>query len=271
MTLTTRCSVPLAWACRPSRSIATSTGLWSCSTRLAARGRPAALEFRRCARYVRPAWDDFSSSVRRAELLDAARTRHGGLPIFASVAALCDEGDHDGRPTGQTETCSTLAAPAGTTGECRDLNMGATCDFACDPNGQSGHCRAQAAIHGHTTTDDVSTFRCSHGADGPEWTQIADCAGGATAAGVGIDPSDNSQFILNNGQTMPVVSFGFEIYGDDTAEELMGIALDKVSGTSFHRARPQLTGCYGRSRLAEREHGVTRGDIFVRLSDTVSH
>lgn len=218
-----------------------------------------------CTAACRTAWDDFSSSACRAEVLgtagtDATSQRLAG--IFASVSALCQQ--DGGRPAGQTGTCPRLAAPAGTTGECRDLNMGATCDFACDPDAQSGHRRAQTAIHGHTTADNVATFRCSHGGDAPEWTQIADCAGGPTAAAVGLDPSDNSQFILNNGQTMPVVSFGFEIYGDDTAEELMGIALDQGVRNFFASVLASNQPGVGRKiATMEREHGVTREEIFL--------
>jgi hypothetical protein len=138
-----------------------------------------------CTAACREAWDDFSSSTCRAELLgttgtDATSQRLAA--IFDAVSALCEEsGD---RPADQTGTCPRLAAPVGTTGECRDLNMGATCEFACDPaDGQSGHRRAQAGI-----TDSVATFRCSHGDNGPEWTQLADCTGGATAVAVGLDP-----------------------------------------------------------------------------------
>lgn len=76
--------------------------------------------------------------------------------------------------------------------------------------------------------------------------------------------SDSSQFILNNGQTMPAVSFGFEIYGDDTAEELMGIALDQGVRNFFASVLASNQPGVGRKiATMEREHGVTREEIFL--------
>jgi hypothetical protein len=97
----------------------------------------------------------------------------------------------------------------------------------------SGHRRALLAANNATAaqrrslqTGNVATDTCNPGRGGAHWSQTATCADGTGTAAVGIDPSDSTQFIMNNGQTMPVVSFGFEIYGNDQASLLMGIALD---------------------------------------------
>jgi hypothetical protein len=207
-----------------------------------------------CTTACRTAWTDFSESPCRAQVLSTTGTDASSMrlaSIFTSVGQLC--GRSDGRP-GAGGVCPSLDAPAGTTGECRDTNLGATCDFACGGD-QTGHRRAQ--------TGGVATFSCGPGRGGPEWTQTASCADGAVAA-VGLDPSDSTQFIMNNGQTMPVVSFGFEIYGNDEASELMGIALDAGVRNFFASVlASNQPGVGSKINTMEREHGVTREEIFL--------
>ena len=60
-------------------------------------------------------------------------TNGGGFIMPAGNAAVLEEMCTCNTPC--ASSCPSLGAPAGTTGECRDLNVGATCDFACDPAG----------------------------------------------------------------------------------------------------------------------------------------
>ena len=107
------------------------------------------------------------------------------------------------------------------------------------------------------------THTCTNGA----WAASGSCGAGAgsgSAPAVGIDPEDNTQFILNNGQTMPVVSFGFEIYNDRTATQLMGTALDKGVRNFFASVLANnQPGVGAKLRTMEAEHGVTREEIFL--------
>ena len=60
------------------------------------------------------------------------------------------------------------------------------------------------------------------------------------------------------------MSFGFEIYGDDTAEQLMGVALDQGVRNFFASVLANnQPGVARKLATMEREHGVTREEIFL--------
>ena len=232
-----------------------------------------------CTTSCRAAWQAFSADPCRAQALGSAGTA-ALSGIFDQVGALCGRGDVPANPGGG---CPALRAPAGTTGVCQDTNLGATCDFACvtpgdgpngkgppPPGGGGGHRRSLLAAHNATAprralqTGNVATFTCGPGRGGPQWNPTATCADGTGAAAVGIDPSDSTQFIMNNGQTMPVVSFGFEIYGNDQASLLMGIALDAGVRNFFASVlASNQPGVGAKIATMEADHGVRREEIFV--------
>eukprot|EP01052_Picozoa_sp_SAG31_P042632 SAG31_NODE_6832_length_1875_cov_1.641892_2_plen_110_part_01 len=68
-----------------------------------------------CSAACRTSWNDFSSACRTqivSDLGTGASAQRLNV-IFTTVSELCDD-ESGGRPAGQTGTCPSLSAPAGT-------------------------------------------------------------------------------------------------------------------------------------------------------------